>query len=281
MGGGESALWVDEDFPDVFTARAVEFMRAHRDGPFFLFHSFHDIHVPRLPNPRFDGASTMGPRGDAIAQVDWMVGEIVAELESLGIADNTLLIFTSDNGPVLDDGYADESVTRLGDHLPSGPFRGGKYSAYEAGTRVPTIVYWPGMIEASVSEALVSQVDLYASLAALVDVDLADREALDSRNQLNAWLGLDDTGRESLLEESVGTLSLRRGKWKYILPFDGRGGLEWVADDKDIEGGFVTAPQLYDLDSDPGEQVNLADRYPDLVTELHAEANRIAADTYR
>jgi arylsulfatase A-like enzyme len=281
MGGGESALWVDEDFPDVFTARAVEFMRAHRDGPFFLFHSFHDIHVPRLPNPRFEGASTMGPRGDAIAQVDWMVGEIVAELESLGIADNTLLIFTSDNGPVLDDGYADESVTRLGDHLPSGPFRGGKYSAYEAGTRVPTIVYWPGSVETSVSDALVSQVDLYASLAALVDVDLANREALDSRDQLSAWLGRDATGREFLLEESVGTLSLRRGKWKYILPFDGRGGLEWVADDKDIEGGFVTAPQLYDLDSDPGEQVNLADQYPDLVAELHAEANLIAADTYR
>lgn len=281
MGGGESALWVDEDFPDVFTAKAVEFIRTHRDEPFFLFHSFHDIHVPRLPHPRFEGATTMGPRGDAIAQVDWMVGEIVAELETLGIAENTLLIFTSDNGPVLDDGYADEAVTRLGEHRPSGPFRGGKYSAYEAGTRVPTIVYWPGSVDATVSNALVSQVDLYASLAALVGGDLRDGAALDSRNQLDAWLGRDETGREFLLEESVGTLSLRRGNWKYILPFDGRGGLEWVAEDKDIEGGFVTEPQLYDLDSDPGEQVNLADQHPDLVAELHAEATRIAADTYR
>jgi arylsulfatase A-like enzyme len=281
MGGGESALWVDEDFPDIFTAKAVQFIRAHKDTPFFLFHSFHDIHVPRLPHPRFEGQSTMGPRGDAIAQVDWMVGAIVTELESLGIADNTLLIFTSDNGPVLDDGYGDQAVTLLGDHQPAGPFRGGKYSAYEAGTRVPTIVYWPESVQPSVSDALVSQLDIYASLAALVGEELADGEAIDSINQLASWFGEDNIGREYLLEESVGTLSLRHRNWKYILPFDGRSGLEWVADDKDIEGGFVTAPQLYDLDSDIGEQLNLADRHPDRVEQMQAEADRIVSGTYR
>jgi arylsulfatase A-like enzyme len=281
MGGGESALWVDESFPDVFTAKAVSFMRAHRDRPFFLFHSFHDIHVPRLPNPRFEGMSTMGPRGDAIAQVDWMVGEIVAELDALEVADGTLVIFTSDNGPVLDDGYADQSVELIGDHRPAGPFRGGKYSAYEAGTRVPTIVYWPDSVEPSTSDALLSQIDIYASVAGLIGMDLEEREAIDSRNQVDAWLGRTGQGRDYLLEESVGTLALRRGNWKYILPWDGRGGLEWVADDKDIEGGFSTDPQLYKLDTDPGEQVNLADRYPELVAELHAEAERIVADTYR
>ena len=281
MGGGESALWVDEDFPDVFTAKAVEFIRAHKDEQFFLFHSFHDIHVPRLPHPRFEGESSMGPRGDAIAQVDWMVGEIITELESLGIAENTLLIFTSDNGPVLDDGYADQSVTLLGEHRPAGPFRGGKYSAYEAGTRVPTIVYWPNTVEVSTSDALVSQLDLYASLATLVGQEVADGEAVDSRDQLDAWLGRSDEGREYLLEESVGTLSLRRNSWKYILPFDGRGGLEWVAEDKDIEGGFVTEAQLYDLANDIGEKTNLAGQYPELVEELDAEARRIVTNTYR
>ena len=281
MGGGESALWVDEEFPDVFTAKAVQFIRQNQDQPFFLFRSFHDIHVPRLPHPRFEGASTMGPRGDAIAQVDWMVGEVVAELEALGIADNTLLIFTSDNGPVLDDGYTDQSVTLLGEHKPWGPFRGGKYSAYEAGTRVPTILYWPSSVRSVVSDALVSQVDLYASLAALLQQEVSDGEAIDSRNQLDAWLGRSETGREYLLEESVGTLSLRKGNWKYILPFDGRDGLEWVADDKDIEGGFVMAPQLFDLNSDIGEQINVADQHPELVSELDAEAKRIVTDTYR
>ena len=280
ISGGESALWVDEDFPDVFTTKAVEFIRENRDTPFFLFRSFHDIHVPRLPHPRFTGASTMGPRGDAIAQVDWMVGEIVAELETLGIADNTLVVFTSDNGPVLDDGYADQSVTLLGEHKPAGPFRGGKYSAFEAGTRVPTILYWPVSVQATVSNALVSQLDLYASIAMLVGIEPFDDAAMDSRNQLDTWLGRSVTGRAYLIEESVGTLSLRRDNWKYILPFDGRSGLEWVTDDKDIEGGFVMAPQLYDLENDPAEQANLADLYPELVGELDAEARRIVSTTY-
>ena len=281
MGGGETALWVDEEFPDIFTDRAIQFIRTHRDEPVFLFHSFHDIQVPRLPNPRFEGESAMGPRGDAIAQVDWMVGEIIAELESLGIADRTLVIFTSDNGPVLDDGYADQAVALLGEHRPSGPFRGGKYSAYEAGTRVPTIVYWPGTVAASTSDALVSQIDIYASLAALLGVAPGSGEALDSRNQLDAWLGRSNQGRDYLIEESVGTLALRKGNWKYIVPYDGNGNLEWVAEDKDIEGGFDSGPQLFDLDSDPGEQTNLAERHPELVDELHAETIRIVADTYR
>ena len=280
MGGGASALWVDEAFPDIFTAKALQFMRDHKDGPFFLFHSFHDIHVPRLPNPRFAGQSTMGPRGDAIVQVDWMVGAIMAELETLDIAERTILIFTSDNGPVLDDGYADEAVTRIGEHRPSGPYRGGKYSAYEAGTRVPTIVTWQGSIEPSTNHALLSQVDLYASLAKLVGHKVANNEAIDSRDQLGAWMGRTDQGREFLIEESVGTLSLRKGIWKYIMPYDGRGNLDWVADDKDIEGGFLVSPQLFNLDDDPSEEINLANQHPELVAELHEEAERIVADTY-
>lgn len=281
MGGGESALWVDEDFPDVFTAKAVQFVRDHKDQPFFLFHSFHDIHVPRLPNGRFEGKSSMGPRGDAIAQMDWMVGEVIGELEALGIAENTLVIFTSDNGPVLDDGYADQSVELIGDHKPSGPFRGGKYSAYEAGTRIPTIVYWPGTVAATTSAALLSQVDIYASMAELAGVKLNDGEAIDSRNHIDAWLGSTVSGRNLLLEESVGTLSLRRGNWKYIAPFSGENTFDWIAVDKGIEDGFETVPQLYDLNSDLGELTNVASEYPELVAEMQAEMERVVADTYR
>ena len=281
MGGGESALWVDEDFPDVFTAKAVQFIREHRDEPFFLFHSFHDIHVPRLPNRRFEGKSSMGPRGDAIAQMDWMVGEVIRELDALGIAQDTLVIFTSDNGPVLDDGYADQSVELIGDHKPSGPFRGGKYSAYEAGTRVPTVVYWPGTIAPSTSAALLSQLDLYASMADIAGVKLNVGEAIDSRNHLGAWLGRTGRGRDQLLEESVGALSLRRGNWKYISPFSGEDTLAWVAEDKDIEGGFEPQPQLYDLNRDPGEKTNVAAENAALVVEMQAEMDRIVVDTYQ
>jgi arylsulfatase A len=189
MAGGEAALWKDEEFPDLLTQKAKAFMEQHKDEPFFLYFSFQDIHVPRVPNPRFVGKSEMGPRGDAIVQMDWVTGELIKTLEELGIAENTLVIFTSDNGPVLDDGYADQAVELVGDHKPAGPFRGGKYSAYEGGTRVPTIAYWPGVIQAGESEALLSQVDLYASLAKLTGQELNPEEAPDSEDMLAAWLG--------------------------------------------------------------------------------------------
>ena len=279
MGGGESALWVDEEFPDIFTEKAVAFVRQNKDRPFFLFHSFHDIHVPRLPNPRFEGKSTMGPRGDAIVQTDWIVGALIEELEALGIAGNTLVIFTSDNGPVLDDGYADQSVELLGNHKPWGPLRGGKYSAFEAGTRVPTIAWWPGTIEAVASDALVSQIDIYATMAELAGIDLADGEALDSRSQVDTWLGRSSTGREYLLEESVGTLSLRKANWKYIVPFSGKELPDWLGP-KGIEGGFDPEPQLYDLSVDVGERHNLAADNPELVEELQRAVEQIVESSY-
>ena len=279
MGGGESALWVDEEFPDIFTEKAVEFVRANKDRPFFLFHSFHDIHVPRLPNPRFEGKSTMGPRGDAIVQTDWIVGALIDELEELGIAEHTLVIFTSDNGPVLDDGYADQSVELLGEHKPWGPFRGGKYSAFEAGTRVPTILWWPGTVASAESDALMSQIDIYASMAELVGVELEDGEAIDSRRLADAWLGRSAEGREWLLEESVGGLSLRQGNWKYIVPFSGKELPDWLPA-KGIEGGISTEPQLYDLATDLGEQTNLADEQPGRVRDMQGMADSIVETTY-
>jgi len=277
MAGGESALWVDEEFPDIFSGRATEFIRANKDRPFFLFHSFHDIHVPRLPNPRFKGMSTMGPRGDAIAQTDWIVGALITELEELGIDDRTLVIFTSDNGPVLNDGYEDQAVELLGEHKPAGPLRGSKYSMFEGGTRVPTASYWPGKIRPGISNALVSQLDIYASIARLVGVEMSDNEAIDSRDQLDVWLGQSGTGREFLLEESGGGVSLRFEQWKYIAP--AAAPRRWTTT-AGIELGQSNVPQLYDLSSDIGEKVNLANDNPDLVSRLQFELERIVGDTY-
>ncbi len=276
MQGGESALWVDEEFPDVFTGKAKAFMASAKDEPFFLFFSFHDIHVPRLPNKRFEGKSSMGPRGDAIVQMDWITGEVLNELKKLGIEDNTLVIFTSDNGPVLDDGYEDGAVEMLGDHRPAGPLRGGKYSAYEAGTRVPTIVRWPGVATPGKSDALVSQVDFYASLAALTGYELAPDEAIDSRDILDALLDPQKEGSEFILEESF-TMSIRRGHWKYIEPFSKEKQLPtWMAR-KGVEGGFQFYPQLFNLETDLGEQVNVAEENPEIVQSLQAEIERIRA----
>ncbi len=281
MAGGESALWVDEDFPDIFTAKALQFIRDNQKQPFFLFHSFQDIHVPRLPNPRFKGTTKMGPRGDAIVQMDWMVGQVLNELDTLGIAENTIVVFTSDNGPVLDDGYDDMAAQMLGDHKPAGPFKGGKYSAFEGGTRMPTIVHWQGTSVAIESDALISQVDLYASMANLLNIELGADEALDSQNMLPALLGKTTTAREYLIEESVGTLGLRNGHWKYIAPIPSDKILPGWLSNKDIEMGYEKEAQLYDLASDIGEQVNIASKHPQVVAELQEKLEYLKANGFR
>ena len=270
MTGGKAALWKDEDMADVFTRRAVSFIEQHRAKPFFLFFALHDPHVPRVPHPRFVGATPMGPRGDAIAQADWCVGEILAALDRLKLANDTLVLFTSDNGPVVDDGYQEQAVEKLGDHKPAGPFRGGKYSIFEAGTRVPFIVRWPGRVRPGTSEALVSQVDLLASFAALVGRPLAGTPATDSENVLTALLGQSKRGR-TLLVEQAGTLALRQGALKYIDP--GKG--PQINTNTNIELGNDPSPQLYDLAADPGERTNLAAERPEKVRELGALLDKI------
>ncbi len=265
MGGSEEAWWTDEDFAEVFTRKAEEFIDDVGEAPFFLFFPFHDIHVPRLPHPRFQGSTKMGPRGDAIVQMDWMTGAVVETLRSRGLLHNTLIIFSSDNGPVLNDGYEDQAVELLGDHQPAGPFRGGKYSIYEGGNRMPTILHWPARVSAGVSDALWNQVDLFASLATVSGYEVHPGEAVDSENVLPALLGESPDGRQAMFQEAF-TYAYRQGDWKYIAPTDEEHA--WISEVKDIEGGVSTSPQLYNLAVDPGETDNLADAHPDKVAEL-------------
>lgn len=272
MGGGSEAEWIDEEFPFKFNEKAFNFIKENEENPFFLFYSFHDIHVPRVPHERFQKKSSMGPRGDAIAQVDYVVGEIVEKLEELSLAENTLILFTSDNGPVLDDGYHDKAVELVGEHDPSSPFRGGKYSAYEAGTRVPTIVYWPGTIEPKISNALITQVDLYSSLASFVGAEVGE-DVIDSQNSIDSWLGRSDQGRSWMLQEAF-TLGLRDGDWKYIEPFQGKRVPGWLAN-KAIETGISDKPQLYNLSVDIAEQKNLAEQEPQLVEKYQKKIEEI------
>jgi arylsulfatase A-like enzyme len=266
MKGGQSALWKDEEMADTFTREAVAFIRRNRAGPFFLYFATHDIHVPRVPHPRFAGRSGMGPRGDAIVEFDWAVGEVLRTLDECGVAGNTLVLLTSDNGPVVDDGYRDGAVERLGGHRPAGPYRGGKYSKFEGGTRVPFIVRWPGRVRPGTSKAMVSQVDLLASFAALVGRRGPIATARDSRDHLAALLGDDPVGREALIEHAGG-LAVRQGKWKFIPASDGpRKNVP-----TDTELGNDPSPQLYDLDTDPGETRNVAAGHPEIVARLRRE----------
>ncbi|HNV03933.1 MAG TPA: arylsulfatase [Vicinamibacterales bacterium] len=270
MSGGAKARWVDEDIADTITAKAVSFIERHRARPFFLYFATHDIHVPRAPHPRFTGSSGMGPRGDAIVEFDWSVGEIVKALDRLGLASNTLLVVTSDNGPVVDDGYRDQAVERLGAHRPAGPYRGGKCSAFEGGTRVPFVLRWPVRVRRGVSGALVGQIDLASSLAALTGQPVPPGAAPDSQNVLPALLGQSREGREWIVEQA-GPLSLIKGRWKYIEPRDG----PRVSTSTNTELGNDPGPQLFDLKADPGERRNLAAAHPDRVAELAALLTRV------
>lgn len=273
MTGGRKALWKDEDMADTITAKALAFIERHRQEPFFLYFSTHDIHVPRVPHPRFAGRSGMGPRGDVILQLDWCVGEILNALSRHGLARNTLVIFTSDNGPVVDDGYRDEAVEKLGDHRPAGPLRGGKYSNFEGGTRVPFFVRWPERVKPGAqSTALVSQIDLFASLASLTGARLDESAAPDSFDNLAALLGESRTGREHLVEHA-GSLALIIGRWKYVAPSKG----PKINSNTNTELGNDPEPQLYDLDRDPGERVNLAGRQPERVRAMAQRLELIRA----
>ncbi len=263
MSGGKSALWVDENIADVITGKAVKFIEQNKDKPFFLYFATHDIHVPRVPNQRFVGKSGMGPRGDAILEFDWSVGEILKTIDNLKLSDKTIIIVTSDNGPVVDDGYKDQAVELLGDHKPAGPLRGGKYSLFDGGTRVVFIVRWPGIIKPGISNALFSQIDLMASFASLTGQSLSKNDGPDSFNYLNTLLGKSKTGREWLVEHS-GRLTILKGDWKYIEP--GPGVKLQVA--TNTETGNNPLPQLYNISNDIGEKNNIAPSNPDIVKEL-------------
>ena len=276
MKGGGRALWKDENIADSITAHAVDFIRAHSHEPFFIYFATNDVHVPRFPHPRFRGQSSMGLRGDAIVQFDWSVGQIMQTLEELDLADNTLIILSSDNGPVVDDGYLDQAEELLGEHRPSGSFRGNKYSAYEGGTAVPAIVRWPARIRSGQeSDVLMSQIDWMASLATLIGARLPQGSAPDSHDCLKNLLGEDQTDRPWVIEQSSNhVLSVRTPEWKYIEPNDGSPMITWGPK---IETGNNPVPQLYDMKKDINEQDNLATQHPDIVFQLETILRKVRA----
>ncbi|WP_186758037.1 sulfatase family protein [Echinicola salinicaeni] len=268
MKGGESAKWSDVDMADHFLAKAQDYVKAHKDEPFFLYYALQQPHVPRTPHPRFEGKSGMGPRGDVILEADWCVGEFMKTLEEEGLLENTLIVFSSDNGPVLNDGYYDDAVEKLGDHTPAGPLRGGKYSLFEAGTRVPFMVYWKDKIAPQVSDALVCQMDLLNSMADLVGSDQKD---LDSKNLLDVFMGDSQEGRDELVLEATSRTALRQGDWIMIPPYKGAA----VASQVNIELGNDSEYQLYNLKDDIGQQNNLAASNPEKLKAMVADYNQI------
>ena len=241
MTGGKSALWVDEDIADVITGKAKDFIIKHKDEPFFMYMGTQDVHVPRVPHARFAGKSGMGTRGDVILQLDWTVGEIMNTLDSLNLADNTIFVFCSDNGPVIDDGYQ----------------------------------RWPAGIQPCKQQALFSMIDVYASLAALLNHPLTPATvAPDSRDQLATFLGKDNTGCDYVVQQNLNnTLSIIQGTWKYIEPSDKPAVEHWTK----MELGNDPKPQLYNISIDPSEKNNVAAAHPEMVKELSTLLEQVKA----
>lgn len=276
--GGMAARFRDEDLGDKWVEQSKAYIAENKDRPFFLFFSAHDIHVPRAPHERFVGKSGLGPRGDAIIELDWCVGEIMTALEEHKLTQNTLVIFCSDNGPVLDDGYKDGAITQLGGHAPAGPYSGGKYSVYEGGTRTPFITSWPGEIPSGTSEKIVCTIDLATSFAKLVGAEIPETGCLDSLDVLPALLGeATAKGRHELLQQDNGgaKMGLRIGDWKLIRS-DKKEGWGAVISKKKIPQPKGTN-SLYFLPDDPSESKDRSEENPEKAKELIDRLDAIIA----
>lgn len=268
MKGGEKARWSDIDMADHFLEKAQEYINKNKDKPFFLFYTLQQPHVPRTPHPRFEGTSGMGPRGDVIVEADWCIGELYKTLESEGILDNTLIIFSSDNGPVLNDGYYDDAVEKLGDHTPFGGLRGGKYSLFEAGTRVPFITYWRGKIKPGISNEIISQIDLFNSISKIVGIEYKSKDGIDFSDLIINNKG---QGREELILEASTRTAYRKGDWVMIPPYRGPS----ISKNVNIELGNSIDFKLYNLKEDPSQKSDLSKKEPEKLKEMIASFVKI------
>lgn len=272
MKGGKRAEWTDEELAATFNTKAIGFIDSSMKlgQPFFLYYAIHNIHVPRMPSTMFKGKSSLGYRGDAILEMDHSIGVILKALKDRGLLDNTIIIFSSDNGPVLNDGYLDsstQSAARL-HYSPSGIYRGGKYSALEGGTRVPFIIYWNKKIKGhTLSNALFSQIDLMASFAKMLKEQLPAGEFTDSKDCFSTMTGHSNRDRDFIIEQPANNvLCIVQDGWKYLTPAKGPALLREV----NIESGISNEDQLYDLNNDPQELHNLAKQNPDKLAQLKA-----------
>lgn len=259
--GGKKAQWRDEDMAELFLNKAKGFLNDNKNKRFFLYYGLHQPHVPRVPNERFAGKSGMGPRGDVILEADWCVQEFLKELDKLGLTENTLVILTSDNGPVLDDGYKDFAEEMIGEHKPAGPFKGWKTTMYNGGTCIPFLLRWPDKIKPGVSDTFVCQMDLLASLAALTGQTYNDK--IDSQNTINAFLGYSDKGREELVIEGMSNYAYRQNNWVMIPPYP----------------GISSVYQLYNIKEDPGQNNNLAEKRPRLLRQMMMRMEQLKRET--
>jgi arylsulfatase A len=249
--------------------------RKEQDEPFFLFFAFPSPHAPIIPNDEFDGKSLAGPYGDFVVQTDDIVGRMLKALEEADLADNTIVVFTADNGP---EHYAYARDEKF-DHWSAEPFRGLKRDIYEGGHHVPFIMRWPGVIEPnSDSSALVSQIDLMATFASMLEVELPEDAAEDSHDMLPYLRGEAKSIRQSHVHNTRSNhYAIRDGNWLLIDAETGylsRGWQGWERR-RDYPADNDLPVELYNLLEDPGQRHNLAADHPEKVEQLQALLKQI------
>lgn len=244
--GGKSAWWKDTEIADTHTGECIRFVERNKDGKFFLLFTPHDVHAPTIPHPRFAGTSDLGNRADMLHELDATIGELLGTLDRLGLAENTLIMYSSDNGAYVNDENG---------HKPTGPFRGQKSMLWEGGHRVPFVVRWPARIKPGVPQDLVSTIDVAATVCAAAGIALPEASLPDSYNLLPAMLGEKDAPRRDhlVIMSGTGHLALRSGDLKFIPDLNFISG--WKGGR--IKPGTPARPALYDLSEDPGETKNL------------------------
>ncbi|MGI5847166.1 MAG: sulfatase-like hydrolase/transferase [Candidatus Cryptobacteroides sp.] len=276
MKGGEKARWNDYEMADYFLGKVKSFIDRNKNRPFFLYYGLHQPHVPRTPATRFAGSTNLGPRGDVILEADWCVGQVMRQLDSLNILDNTIVIFTSDNGAVLQDGYLDqaEELAKEHGHDPKGGLRGGKYSLFDGGTHVPFIIFWKGHIKPAVSDAYLCQADLYPTVGEMLGAQVPD--SLDGQSLPKVFLGRDlKKGRQHQILEAKSKLALRNGHYVLIPPYVGK---KFHASGNEL--GNLDHYTLYDLSLDREQRTDIAEKEPELLEKMKSLFTSLAGDYY-
>ena len=260
MTGGTNALWKDEDMTENLLAKAQEFVRDNKGKPFFLYYATHNAHEPRVPSDAFRGRSEAGIYGDVIEEFDYCVGELVKCLKKEGLYENTIIIVTSDNAPMIKEGYKDGALENMNGHNPYGVLRGEKYSLHEGGNKVPFICVWPsGIRHPFVQKQPFTYLDMLATLPSLVGKPIVAAQCNDSKD--GSKLFFDENApsyREYIVtQNNGGDISIRMGRWKYLPATKHRNA------------------ELYDLDNDPSELHNVMYAYPKVAYKLQGLAAKV------
>jgi arylsulfatase A-like enzyme len=287
-------LYHDERTGTILTEKAIDWIQENKADPFFLYFATTNIHHPFTPAPQFQGTSDCGRYGDFIHELDWMVGQLLTTLDEEGLADDTLVVFTSDNGGMYNEGGKDAWASG---HQMNGDLLGFKFGAWEGGHRIPFLVRWPGRVEPGTdSDQLISSIDLLGTMADMLDRELTTDQAVDSFNVMAAMTGEPDNPiRDHLIHapRDQKNLTLRQGEWVYIgAQGDGgqglrdRGGPQAVAHTGSVnsdvgEDGRIKAEapqqQLYNLNDDPSQRTNVILQHPELADWMQTQLDEMRA----